>query len=113
MLASQRNSKSTSFFIGIDGRSDTEQMQIKGAQFCETDYYQNMQKFPDHMKSYLPNYCVTAAYYQVMLNKGYKFNYEKNEITIGNDIDGKDITWTLGAAIDIAMGYSPEIYVRD
>lgn len=85
-----------------------EALQRKGSELCATDWETLKEKYPDIPVNFLKTYCFNAAYYSALLQNGYRFPENATNITTGNKMNGMEITWTLGAAIDLEYGYAPE-----
>ncbi len=98
--------------LGLSENIQFEELKNKGCQICETDYQQLLQDHP-YAKDYVHQYCMASTYYWLLFKNGYKFPENSTKISPKNEINDFDITWTLGAVLDMEMGFSPEIYTRD
>lgn len=96
--------------LGIEDKVLLNELKAKGTTFCGTDWEELQKQYPKE-GSYLKGYCFNAAYFHTLFEKGFRFPVETQSIHTADDLNGTDITWTLGALIDIENGYVPQPFV--
>jgi len=98
--------------LGLGPNINLAELKEKANEFCGQDYNVLQEKYPDD-RDYLHQYCLASTYYWNLFKNGYRFPTDQTKISGANTINGMDITWTLGALLDIQMGFQPEAYIRD
>ena len=96
-------------FFGFKNTVELDELERRGQEFCEMSWEQVVNKYPKAKREYLSAYCFNASYFYTLFTRGYGMN-NTFVIESKNDIEDKEITWTLGAALDLEMGYIPEKY---
>lgn len=94
-------------FFNMYNHVDLKQLKEKGTEFCNQNWTDIQQEHDN--SSYLKSYCFNAAYFWAMLDNGYGFN-EEVVIRTKKSVNNKEITWTLGAVIDMELGHRPQKY---
>lgn len=96
-------------FFGFNGKVDLDDLKQKGENFCGMSWEEVRKEFENAEEIYLRAYCFNASYFYTLFTQGYGMD---NDFVIEskNDVDGSEITWTLGAALDLEMGYKPVSY---
>ena len=84
-------------FFGLPENSTFEQLREKGTDFCQTQWTQLQEKYPDN--PYASTYCYCAAYQYALLTKGFKFSDSTTKLIKADTIDNVDLSWTIGAML--------------
>ena len=100
-------------FLGLHEQIDLNALQSKGSEFCLTDWEMVKKMYPNTPEKYLKSYCFSSAYFWSLLNNGYLFPQDTVAITAKEKIGDTEISWTLGALIDIELGNAPMLYKAD
>jgi Golgi nucleoside diphosphatase len=100
----------TNSFLKLPANSTLAQLKDAATKFCATDWNEIMKEGGD--PSYVKTYCWYAAYQWVLLTEGYHFADGKTVVTKLDDINGVDLSWTIGAMLshvdDIQIGGPPK-----
>jgi apyrase len=72
-----------------------------GKEYCGAYWPDLLVKYSDKNDKYLPEYCFKATYIAALLQTGYGFQ-DTQQIIIADTLHGNEISWTLGAMIDMA-----------
>ncbi|MFT5821747.1 MAG: Golgi nucleoside diphosphatase [Crocinitomix sp.] len=78
-----------------------------GENFCDKTWDELKSEYPKENESRLKSYCFNASYFWTLLRQEYGFN-KTAVIRTDIEIDSVEISWTLGAVIDLEMGYEPQ-----
>ncbi len=97
-------------FLGLEEQVDLNALQGKGSDFCLKDWSVLKKMYPNTPEKYLKSYCFSSAYFWSLLINGYRFPQDTMAITAKEKIGGTEISWTLGALIDIELGNDPTLY---
>lgn len=100
-------------FLASAADNDVLETYLEGGQnFCrlnwETIKTQHSET-PDEYR-YLKNYCFASAYYYTLLSSGFGFESARQRIRAVTKINATEVSWTLGAVLDIVAGYPPQSY---
>jgi apyrase len=80
-------------------------LKSSGTDFCGTSWDKIKEKHGS--SSYVKSYCFNAAYFWTLL--GLEYGFEHNlSIQTKDKLNDQEITWTLGAALDLEMGHKPK-----
>ena len=94
-------------FFGFEETVNLDSLEARGTRFCEKTWATAQAENASASASYLKSYCFYSSYFWTLFKKGYGLN-EEFTIKTMNEIDDSEISWTLGAVIDLEMGYKPE-----
>jgi apyrase len=97
-------------FLGLEEQVDLNALQRKGSDFCLKNWDMLKNMYPKTPEKYLKSYCFSSAYFWSLLINGYRFPLDTVAITAKEKIDSAEISWTLGALIDIELGNAPMLY---
>jgi apyrase len=100
-------------FLGLEEQVDLNALQRKGSDFCLKDWGMLKKMYTNTPEKYLKSYCFSSAYFWSLLINGYHFPQDTMAITAKEKIGGTEISWTLGALIDIELGNAPMLYKAD
>ena len=81
-----------------------------GRDFCSQNWEAikaQYAKTPDVYR-YLKNYCFASAYYYTLLSSGFGLDDATQNIKAVTQINATEVSWTLGAALDIVSGHAPQ-----
>ena len=95
-------------FLKMNNPIMLEALQKKGSELCAADWETLKEKYSDIPVNFLRTYCFNAAYYLALFQNGYRFPENATNINTADRMNGMEITWTLGAAVDLEYGYAPE-----
>ena len=82
----------------------------KGRSFCSQDWSDLQYRYNKTPEKYLSSYCFSAAYFWALISRAYGFSSGNATIRPVEKIGGTEVSWTLGALIDIEMGNHPVKY---
>jgi hypothetical protein len=74
------------------------ELEEAGKSYCSAEL-KELKSYQDYNEKYWPKYCFTAAYIAALLQTGYGFPKDTQQIMITNTLHGNEISWTLGAMI--------------
>jgi Golgi nucleoside diphosphatase len=94
-------------FLDLPANSTLAQLKTAATKFCGTDWQQTLNTPGD--PSYKRTYCWYAVYQWVLLTEGYHFADGKTVLIKLDDIDGVDLSWTIGAM----LSHAGEIEIDD
>jgi hypothetical protein len=97
-------------FLGLKEQVDLTALQVKGDDLCSKDWGDLQRLHNKTPEKYLSSYCFSAAYFWVLISNGYGFSHDMATIRPVEKIDGTEVSWTLGALIDIELGNDPINY---
>jgi hypothetical protein len=83
-----------------------------GSAFCRQDWEAIKSQYaaiPSQIR-YLKNYCFASAYYYALLSSGFGFDGSSQHVRTVDAIDAVEVSWTLGAALDIVSGHAPQSF---
>lgn len=100
-------------FLGLEEQVDLNALKRKGRDFCLKDWGMLRKMYPNTPETYLKSYCFSSAYFWSLLINGYRFPQDTVAITAKENIGGTEISWTLGALIDVELGNVPMLYKAD
>ena len=92
--------------VGLSENIQMDEIQEKSEALCKTDYEALKLKYPRSSK-YVHNYCLALNYYKNLFRI---FDFHDNRVDIRNKVKEVDISWTLGAVIDMELGHFPEVF---
>lgn len=83
-----------------------------GQDFCSKEWEAIKVKYSAQKDDspYLKNYCFASAYYWSILSQGFGFNEADHRIMAVNKINATEVSWTLGAALDLFLGHTPQAH---
>lgn len=84
-------------FFNVDKTPDQASLGAKIQYICSKTWNQLQSEFPTIAEKYLSTYCASGVYENLLLYKAYKI--EGSQLTVANQINQKEIDWTLGAAL--------------
>jgi Golgi nucleoside diphosphatase len=90
----------TNSFLKLPKDSSLADLKKAATTFCATDWEETLKAGGD--PSYAKTYCWYAAYQWVLLTEGYHFADGKTVLTKLDDINGVDLSWTIGAMLSHA-----------
>ncbi|NOQ72882.1 MAG: hypothetical protein GQ574_12815 [Crocinitomix sp.] len=94
-------------FLEFEDSLALDALRSSGEYFCGKTWEELKLEYPDENESRLKSYCFNTAYFWILLSQEYGFN--KNAVIRTNiEINEQEISWTLGAVLDLEMGYAPE-----
>ena len=85
-----------------------DSLHVRGSRFCGKTW-EEIQKQYDDSPEYLSTYCFNSSYYGALLGEGYHLK-ESTVILSTDKVNNTEVSWTLGAAIDLEMGFEPDAY---
>jgi apyrase len=88
-------------FFKLDPVSSLSEFERVGNTHCSKQWSVISSENEDQNDQYLPQYCFKAAYITALLQTGYRFQ-DTQQIIIADTLHGNEISWTLGAMIDMA-----------
>lgn len=98
-------------FFKLLPSSTLDQLKNAATKFCAQDWSITEKDYPNN--EYAFSYCWYGTYQYNLMTKGYKFADEKNKISKLEDINGVDLSWTIGAMLshvgEIEIDEQPEI----
>ena len=97
-------------FLDLGEQVKPDVLRKKGREFCNTDWETLKTTYPKIPEPFLKSYCFNAAYFWSLLEKGYGFSDSRANIETKGKVKGTEISWTLGALIDMELGHRPEKY---
>ena len=84
-------------FLRLPSNSLLSQLKQASIDFCSKNYSLTLEEYPDN--PYVINYCWYAVYQWNTFVNGFKFEDGKTTIIKADDIDGVDLSWTIGATL--------------
>ena len=97
-------------FLGLNEQVDPAALMAKGRSFCSQDWRDLRYRYNKTPEKYLSSYCFSAAYFWGLISRAYGFSNGKATIRPVEKIGGTEVSWTLGALIDIELGNHPVKY---
>jgi apyrase len=87
-----------SHFIRLLGTFPLAELEEAGKIYCSSDL-KELKSYKNYNEKYWPHYCFTAGYIAALLQTGYGFPKNTQQIIITDTLHGNAISWTLGAMI--------------
>jgi apyrase len=87
----------TDNFFGIDKTPSKEQAHNKVQAVCNQTWEQLVETYPQVPEKYLSLYCANGVYLSQLFYETYQL--EEQKLTITNQLNQKDLDWTLGALL--------------
>jgi hypothetical protein len=87
----------TYHFFNADQKTDQATLESKIQTVCNKPWEQLQKDYPDVPEKYLATYCANGVYEDQLLNNVYKL--DSSRLFVTNQLNQKDIDWTLGAAL--------------
>jgi hypothetical protein len=94
--------------VGAGGRLDLDVLRLAGQKLCAMDWDALQQCYKGD--KYVKSYCLNAAYFWSLLKNGYHIEECANSVTSREIMGNTEVSWTLGAALDIELGNKPAAY---
>ena len=94
-------------FLGFSEDVNLDTLQLYGTDFCGKTWEEVQAEHAETDPSYLKAYCFNSAYFYALLHNGYLFD-NSVELSTENEVGDTEVSWTLGAIIDIEMGHQPQ-----
>ena len=107
-------------FLKLEDSLTLDVLRATGIDFCDKNWEDIYDKYKEEYKNLdidiqnmklgnLKSYCFNASYFWTLLGQEYGFD---NNLVIKTkiEIDSQDITWTIGAVLDLEMGHKPEAH---
>lgn len=84
-------------FFNIDKTPDQTSLETQIQNVCTRTWEQLQNDYPKVPEKYLSTYCANGVYHNKLIYDTYKI--QGSQLTVTNQINQKDIDWTLGAAL--------------
>ena len=95
-------------FLHLEEEINLDTLYSRAVELCGSDYAKLAANYGQATNKRNLEYCFLTSYYWLLFRKGYKLPV-KSKISL----DKKDTSWALGAALDIEMGFTPELYIEN
>jgi len=97
-------------FLELKESVDPAALMTIGREHCSQDWRDLKDFYSRIPEKYLSSYCFSAAYFWTLISKAYGFSNGRSNIRPVEKIGGTEVSWTLGALIDIELGNKPVEY---
>jgi len=84
-------------FFNVDKTPDQTSLETQIQNVCTQTWEQLQNDYPKVPEKYLSTYCANGVYHSKLIYDTYKI--QGHQLTVANQINQKDIDWTLGAAL--------------
>ena len=96
--------------LGVEPGQALARLQESGTEFCRQKWGDLQARAAPKALEYERLYCFNAAYFWTLLAGHYRFPQSSRKVQARGEIAGQEVSWTLGAALDLLLGNQPEAY---